>query len=193
MLAAARRFGEFDKPVLLAWGRRRTSSRSSTARRLARGFPNGRLERIDRTRARSCPRTSRSGWRSWSPRSRGSRRSQASSRLAGRRPIACRAGPPRAAACASVAERRLDPRHQARRQAEHAGAVAQRERRDVDLGAVLARCPCITAAATCSGVRVPTPRGSFMPLSANMPASRMKPGKTVVTPTPVPRSSSLSA
>jgi len=53
--------------------------------------------------------------------------------------------------------------------------------------------PEITALPTSSGVRVPTPRGSFTPLSANMPASRMKPGNTVVAPTPVPRSSSLRA
>ena len=46
--------------------------------------------------------------------------------------------------------------------------------------------PFTTAAATSSGVRVPTPRGSSVPLSWNMPASRMKPGNTVVTPTPVP-------
>ena len=35
-----------------------------------------------------------------------------------------------------------------------------------------------TAAATCSDVRVPTPRGSCSPVSANMPASRMKPGRS---------------
>jgi len=49
-----------------------------------------------------------------------------------------------------------------------------------------------TAAPTSSGVRVPTNGGSFVPDSANMPASRMKPGKTVETPTPVPCRSSRS-
>ena len=51
--------------------------------------------------------------------------------------------------------------------------------------------PRTTASATASGVRVPTPGGSFMPDSANIPASEMKPGNTVVTPTPVPIRSSL--
>ena len=53
--------------------------------------------------------------------------------------------------------------------------------------------PRTTAWATCSGERVETPVGSFMPVSANMPASLTKPGKTVVTPTPRPCSSSRSA
>ena len=69
----------------------------------------------------------------------------------------------------------------------------ERERRHVDLGAVLLD-PLdhglgdVLGRAACR-----RPRGSFTPLSANMPASRMKPGNTVVAPTPVPRSSSLSA
>jgi hypothetical protein len=47
-----------------------------------------------------------------------------------------------------------------------------------------------TARPTSSGERVPAPRGSVTFVSANMPASRMKPGKIVVTPTPVPWRSS---
>src|SRR5262245_14481794 len=47
-----------------------------------------------------------------------------------------------------------------------------------------------TASATCSGLRVPAPRGSVIFVSANIPASRMKPGEIVVTPTPVPWRSS---
>ena len=43
---------------------------------------------------------------------------------------------------------------------------------------------CTTALATSSGERVPTPGGSFTSESANMPASRMKPGNTHDTPTP---------
>ena len=34
------------------------------------------------------------------------------------------------------------------------------------------------------------PRGNVTPESANIPASRMNPGKMVVTPTPVPNRSS---
>ena len=61
--AAAQAAGEFEKPVLLAWGRTTDSSRLSWRERLARDFPNARLEG-SRTRARSCRRTSRSGSRS---------------------------------------------------------------------------------------------------------------------------------
>ena len=43
------------------------------------------------------------------------------------------------------------------------------------------------------GLRVPTPGGSLTPESANMPASRMKPGNTQETPTPVPCRSVRSA
>ena len=50
--------------------------------------------------------------------------------------------------------------------------------------------PLATAAATCSGVRIFTPGGRSSPVSAHMPASLMKPGKTVVAPTPVPLRSS---
>ena len=44
--------------------------------------------------------------------------------------------------------------------------------------------PRTTPSATCSGVRVPTQRGSFTPLSAKKPASLTKPGNTTVTPIP---------
>ena len=50
----------------------------------------------------------------------------------------------------------------------------------------------ITAEATSSGVRVPTPRGSSTSASANIPASRMNPGSTTETPTPSWRRSSRS-
>ena len=52
--------------------------------------------------------------------------------------------------------------------------------------------PRTTAAATSSGVRVPTQGGSFTPLSANRPASLTKPGNTTVTPTPLCSASSRS-
>ena len=48
----------------------------------------------------------------------------------------------------------------------------------------------ITPSATCSGERVPTPRGSVAPESANIPAPRTKPGSTTETPTPALRRSS---
>src|SRR5439155_493764 len=50
-----------------------------------------------------------------------------------------------------------------------------------------------TARATSSGERVPTPGGRLTSASANMPASRMNPGKTVDTPTPLERRSARSA
>ena len=43
-----------------------------------------------------------------------------------------------------------------------------------------------TAAPTAAGVEVPRPGGAFAPASANMPASRMKPGATIEEPTPLP-------
>ena len=46
-----------------------------------------------------------------------------------------------------------------------------------------------TARLTCSGLRVPAPTGIRTPVSANMPASRIGPGNTHETPTPVPRRS----
>jgi hypothetical protein len=53
--------------------------------------------------------------------------------------------------------------------------------------------PLTTAAATCCGLRMVTPGGSLMPVSANIPASLMKPGKIVVALTPLPCRSSRSA
>jgi pimeloyl-ACP methyl ester carboxylesterase len=44
---AAQRFGEFDKPVLLAWGTEKDFFPIEDAERLAREFPQGRLERIE--------------------------------------------------------------------------------------------------------------------------------------------------
>src|SRR5205823_9583531 len=46
-----------------------------------------------------------------------------------------------------------------------------------------------TARPTCCEVRWPEPGGIFTPLSANIPASRIGPGNTHETPTPVPRRS----
>ncbi len=46
-LAAAERFGEFDKPVLLAWAPQDRFFKLRYAERMAAAFPNARLERID--------------------------------------------------------------------------------------------------------------------------------------------------
>jgi len=43
---AAKRFKEFDKPVLVAWGTEKDFFPTEYGARLARDFPNGRLERI---------------------------------------------------------------------------------------------------------------------------------------------------
>lgn len=44
---AAARFGEFDKPVLIAWGTEKDFFPAEYGERLARDFPQGRLERIE--------------------------------------------------------------------------------------------------------------------------------------------------
>jgi pimeloyl-ACP methyl ester carboxylesterase len=44
---AAKRFKEFDKPVLIAWGTEKDFFPTEYGERLARDFPQGRLERID--------------------------------------------------------------------------------------------------------------------------------------------------
>jgi pimeloyl-ACP methyl ester carboxylesterase len=44
---AASHFGEFDKPVLVAWGQEKDFFPAEYGERLARDFPNGRLERIE--------------------------------------------------------------------------------------------------------------------------------------------------
>jgi pimeloyl-ACP methyl ester carboxylesterase len=44
---AAKRFKEFDKPVLIAWGTERDYFPTEYGERLARDFPQGRMERID--------------------------------------------------------------------------------------------------------------------------------------------------
>jgi pimeloyl-ACP methyl ester carboxylesterase len=44
---AATRFGEFDKPVLIAWGQEKDFFPTEYGERLARDFPKGRLERIE--------------------------------------------------------------------------------------------------------------------------------------------------
>ncbi len=44
---AASRFKDFDKPVLMAWGTEKDFFPVEDAERLARDFPNGRLEKID--------------------------------------------------------------------------------------------------------------------------------------------------
>ncbi len=46
-LAAAERFGEFTGPVLIAWAAKDRFFKVSDAQRLARAFPNARLELID--------------------------------------------------------------------------------------------------------------------------------------------------
>jgi pimeloyl-ACP methyl ester carboxylesterase len=46
-LDAAKRYGEFDKPVLLAWAPEDRFFKLEFAERLARDFPNARIERID--------------------------------------------------------------------------------------------------------------------------------------------------
>jgi pimeloyl-ACP methyl ester carboxylesterase len=44
---AAKRFKEFDKPVLIAWGTEKDFFPTEYGERLARDFPHGRLERIE--------------------------------------------------------------------------------------------------------------------------------------------------
>jgi pimeloyl-ACP methyl ester carboxylesterase len=44
---AAKRFGEFDKPVLIAWGQEKDFFPAEYGERLSRDFPNARLERIE--------------------------------------------------------------------------------------------------------------------------------------------------
>jgi pimeloyl-ACP methyl ester carboxylesterase len=44
---AAQRFGQFDKPVLIAWGTEKDFFPTEYGERLARDFPRGRLERIE--------------------------------------------------------------------------------------------------------------------------------------------------
>jgi pimeloyl-ACP methyl ester carboxylesterase len=46
-LEAARHFGEFGKPVLIAWAPEDRFFKFASAERLAGDFPNARLERID--------------------------------------------------------------------------------------------------------------------------------------------------
>ncbi len=47
LLDAAARFKDFDKPVLMAWGTEKDFFKVTDAERLARDFPQGRLEKID--------------------------------------------------------------------------------------------------------------------------------------------------
>ena len=47
LVDASKRFKEFDKPVLLAWGTEKDFFRVSDAEQMARDFPNARLEKID--------------------------------------------------------------------------------------------------------------------------------------------------
>ena len=84
-----------------------------------------------------------------------------------------------AARCSSAPIRRATRPAELRREAREDGArrAAAAARRRSRRG--FARSPLTTASATSSGVRVPTPGGSLTSASANMPASRMKPGKTV--------------
>jgi pimeloyl-ACP methyl ester carboxylesterase len=45
-MEAAERFGEFDKPVLIAWAPEDRFFKFRSAERLAKAFPDARLERI---------------------------------------------------------------------------------------------------------------------------------------------------
>ena len=72
-------------------------------------------------------------------------------------------------------------------------AEAQAERRDVDLGAVVLDRLDDRARRRPRACGCRRPRGSSTSASANMPASRMKPGRTTETPTPCGRRSSRSA
>jgi pimeloyl-ACP methyl ester carboxylesterase len=47
LIEASEHFKDFDKPVLLAWGTEKDFFRVKDAERLARDFPNARLEKID--------------------------------------------------------------------------------------------------------------------------------------------------
>ncbi|HEV3054641.1 MAG TPA: alpha/beta hydrolase, partial [Solirubrobacteraceae bacterium] len=50
LLDAAKRFAEFDKPVLIAWAPKDVFFKFAFAERLANDFPNARLERIENSR-----------------------------------------------------------------------------------------------------------------------------------------------
>jgi pimeloyl-ACP methyl ester carboxylesterase len=50
LLDASRRFKEFDKPVLIAWAPEDIFFKFRFAERLAKDFPNARLERIEDSR-----------------------------------------------------------------------------------------------------------------------------------------------
>jgi pimeloyl-ACP methyl ester carboxylesterase len=50
LLEAAKRFREFDKPVLIAWAPKDVFFKFAFAERLAHDFPNARLERIEDSR-----------------------------------------------------------------------------------------------------------------------------------------------
>ena len=43
----SKRFQEFDRPVLIAWGQEKDFFPAEYGERLAHDFPNGRLERIE--------------------------------------------------------------------------------------------------------------------------------------------------
>ena len=49
-LEAARKFGQFDKPVLIVWGKQDLFFPVKSARRLAQAFPQARLELVDDSR-----------------------------------------------------------------------------------------------------------------------------------------------
>ena len=177
---AARHFGEFDKPVLVAWATEKDFFPVEYGERLARDFPQGRLERIEDSWT-FVPEDQPERLAELIARSHGSRR--------GRRPERASASALVALALGDRVRQRLgaepavETRDQARREAEQARAIGERGGA-TSISARFFSMPLITAPATWSGVRVPTPRGSFTPLSANIPASRMKPGNTVVDSDP---------
>ena len=180
----AARFGDFDRPVLLAWAhgegllhdRARGAARARLPGRAA-GADRGLLHVRARGPARAAGRADRgvrAGAGAATAAASGALRPQRLSRW----PSAIGVGQPVATPSAGGSREH----HGGREPEQPARPSASDERRDVDLGAVPSRSPRSRPRRRRSGVRVPTPRGSFTPLSANMPASRMKPGNTVVDP-----------
>ena len=181
--------------------RRCAASRTSRSRRstATRSWCASRPRRSRAPTARGSP--TRSSPRDRRGHARGRRRRERpiarrrAARRAGRRASARLARCPSAIASAIAPEpsRRCSAARAARARARpNAAPSAQAERRDVDLRAVALDRPHDRVGDVLRRPRRRRP-GSFTPASRNMPASRMKPGKTVETPTPVPRRSSRSA
>ena len=86
---------------------------------------------------------------------------------------------PKRAWMAAAGPGAMDPRNAPTRSETGATTISARSR----------RMALTTASATAPGVTVPTPHGRLVPVSANMPASRTKPGDITETPMPLPRRS----